>query len=79
MQPASRLAIRNLMCSRCQQRTATGDIMLTSTLITIALAALLVLSLPMWKYTRMWGGGTVPPIFMCCVLGAHLYSVMFGH
>ncbi len=51
--------------------------MSASVLIAIVLLVLIAVSLPMWKYTRMWGGTYTPAIFIGCVLAAHVYTMIF--
>ncbi len=47
-----------------------------STMIFIGLIALFLAVLPMWKYSKMWGRGYTPTIFVGLVLVAHLYTVL---
>ena len=47
-----------------------------STMIFIGLIALVVAVLPMWNYSKMWGRGYTPTIFVGLVLVAHLYTVL---
>ncbi len=48
----------------------------TNTIILLVLAGLLVLSLPIWKYTRVWGGGYTPPLIVAFMLGANLFAML---
>ena len=48
-----------------------------SNIIFLVLLVLIVLALPMWKYTRLWGGGYKMSIAVGLVLAAHGYTVMF--
>jgi len=50
----------------------------TSSLITLALIVLMVLSLPTWKYTKLWGGTYTPTGFLGFILAAHIYTVFFS-
>ena len=45
--------------------------------ITIGLIVLIVLTLPDWKYSRIWGGSYTPTGFLVFILAAHLYTVLF--
>lgn len=51
--------------------------MSASTIIFIVLIFLIVASLPMWKHSKMWGGGYTPSIFVGLMLAAHMYTVLF--
>jgi Protein of unknown function (DUF3309) len=48
----------------------------SGTLITIILIGLLVITLPMWRYTRMWGGTYVPATVLGAALAAHVYGML---
>lgn len=50
--------------------------MSTTMIITLALVFVLILSLPIWKFSRMWGGGYTPTIFVCFMLGAHIFTAI---
>lgn len=47
-----------------------------STFITIVIIALIVLTLPAWRYTRMWGGTYVPSAVLGAALAAHVYGML---
>ena len=49
-----------------------------SAIIFIALGVLIVASLPVWKHSRMWGGGYTPTVFIGAMMAAHAYTVVFG-
>ena len=51
--------------------------MSSSVLITVVLIVLLIAAQPFWKYSRMWGGGYTPVIFVGAILAAHMYTIMF--
>lgn len=51
--------------------------MSTSTLIFVVLIFLGVAALPVWKYSKVWGGGYTPSIFVSVMLAAHVYTIMF--
>ena len=51
--------------------------MAESSVIFLVLLVLVVALLPMWKYSRMWGGGYTMSMIVCLVLAAHSYTVMF--
>lgn len=49
-----------------------------STIIFIAIIALIIATLPMWNYSKMWGRSYTPGIFLGFILAAHTYTVVFG-
>jgi fucose permease len=46
---------------------------MTSTIITVALIAILIAALPMWKYSKPFG--YTPTIWVGVMLAAHFYSI----
>jgi hypothetical protein len=48
-----------------------------SNIIFTVLIVLAIAVLPMWKYSRSWGGGYKMSFFVGMVLAAHTYSVIF--
>ncbi|MBI3715893.1 MAG: hypothetical protein HY255_07870 [Betaproteobacteria bacterium] len=50
--------------------------MSTTLIISLALVFVLILSLPIWKHSKMWGGGYTPVIFCCFMLGAHIFTAI---
>ena len=52
--------------------------MSSSTLIFIVLLVLIVATLPLWKYSKMWGSGYTPSVFLGIILAAHMYTVLFS-
>ena len=52
--------------------------MSASTIIFVALIALIIASLPIWKHSKMWGQGYTPSIFLGFVLAAHIYTILFA-
>jgi len=48
-----------------------------SNIIFLVLILLIVAVLPMWKYTKAWGGGYKMSIIVGMVLAAHGYTVLF--
>ena len=54
------------------------DNMSASTIIFVALIALIIASLPIWKHSKMWGQGYTPSIFLGFVLAAHIYTILFA-
>lgn len=46
------------------------------TFITLVIIALIVLTLPTWRYTRMWGGTYVPATVLGAALAAHVYGML---
>jgi hypothetical protein len=48
-----------------------------SAIIFTVLLVLVVAVLPMWKYSKMWGGGYKMSIIVGLVIVAHSYTVMF--
>jgi len=51
--------------------------MSTSNIIFLVLIFLIIAVLPMWKYSRAWGGGYRMSTIVGMVLAAHVYTVMF--
>ncbi len=45
-------------------------------LISIALLALILLTLPQWRYTRIWGGTYTPTAVLGFMLAAHAYTIL---
>jgi Protein of unknown function (DUF3309) len=50
----------------------------SSTAIFVALILGAIAFLPNWKYSKMWGGGYTPSVFISLMLAAHLYTVIFA-
>ena len=48
-----------------------------SAIIFTVLLVLIVAVLPMWKYSKLWGGGYKMSIIVGLVIVAHSYTVMF--
>jgi hypothetical protein len=48
----------------------------SSVLIFVVLAVLAVAFLPNWKYSRTWGGGYTPSIFIGLMMVAHIYTIL---
>jgi hypothetical protein len=49
----------------------------SSFLISIVLVTLFIAALPVWKYSRIWGGGYTPCGFLGFIIAAHVYTMMF--
>ena len=47
-----------------------------SVLIYIVLFALIVATLPNWKYAKLWGRGYTPGVFLGLMMAAHTYTVL---
>jgi len=45
-------------------------------IISLVLVILLIASLPIWKFSSMWGGGYTPTIFVAFMLGAHIFTAI---
>jgi len=50
--------------------------MSVSVLIYIVLFALILATLPNWKYAGLWGRGYTPGIFLGLIVAAHTYTVL---
>jgi hypothetical protein len=48
-----------------------------SNILFIVLLVLIVAVLPLWKYSRIWGGGYKMSLIVGMVLAAHTYTVIF--
>jgi hypothetical protein len=49
-----------------------------SSIIFIVLVVLIIAALPAWKYSKNWGGGYAPSIFISAMLAAHIYTIIFA-
>ena len=58
--------------------TLQGDNVTISNIILIVLVLLIIASLPIWKYTRHWGGGYKLSAVAGLILAAHMYTVVFA-
>jgi uncharacterized membrane protein (DUF485 family) len=50
--------------------------MSTSVLIYIVLFALIVATLPNWKYAKLWGRSYTPGIFLGLIVAAHTFTLL---
>ena len=50
--------------------------MSTTMMISLVLIFLMIAALPTWKYTRMWGGGYTPSVFVSLMLAAHIFTAI---
>ncbi len=51
--------------------------MSSSAIVSITLVILFLAALPVWKYSRIWGGGYTPCTFLGFMMAAHIYTVFF--
>ena len=50
--------------------------MSTPIIVSLGLLFVLVLTLPMWRHSRMWGGGYTLTLFAAFALGAHIFTTL---
>ncbi len=50
--------------------------MSASEIITIVLVFLIIAMMPGWKYSKTWGRGYTPSVFLGLMLLAHIYRVV---
>lgn len=51
--------------------------MSSAAIVSISLVVLFLAALPVWKHSRIWGGGYTPCVFLACMMAAHIYTVFF--
>ncbi len=50
--------------------------MSTPWIVTLGLLFVIIITLPNWKYSRMWGGGYTLTLFAAFALGAHIFTTL---
>lgn len=50
--------------------------MSNNNLISFALLSLMVLTLPQWKYSRIWGGSYTPATILGFMMAAHVFTAL---
>lgn len=77
IEPAPRPAIRHRVYLVVASAPRQGDNMNAPFIITLVLIAIAIAMLPMWKYSRHWGGGYKMSAIAGLMLGVHIFTVYF--